>query len=96
MKIINILTADNLATDGSKFEKSYQILKESRTNTTVAIENIVHLCEEETMKNLIDQDKVDNYSYELYLQLMYTEEDLKTLKETKKMETFCYGKVLYL
>ena len=88
MKIINILTADNLATDGSKFEKSYQILEEARTNTTAAIENIAHLCEEETIKNLIDQDKVDKYSYELYLQFMYTEDDLKTLKETKqKMET---------
>lgn len=63
-------------------------MKESRTNTTVAIKNIVHLCEEETIKNLIDQDKVDNYSYELYLQLMYTEEDLKTLKETKKWKPF--------
>ena len=82
--LINILSANNIQADGPKFQRSYKIIEETRTNSTNAIQTIANLCEEETIKNLIDKEKVDDYYYELYLQLMYTEEDLKTFAETKQ------------
>ena len=48
------------------------------------------LCTEEKIKNLIDKEKFDDpeYYYDLYLQLMYTEQDLEDLKYIKdEMET---------
>lgn len=82
--LINILSANNIQTDGPKFEKSYQILEAARKNSTDALQAIANLCDEETIKNLIDKEKVDEYYYDLYIQLMYTEEDLKTFAETKQ------------
>lgn len=81
-ELIQILSAENLAADGPKFVKSYQLLKETKENSTEALQVIVDLCKEETIKDLIDKEKVDDYSYELYLELMYTEDDLKDLAET--------------
>lgn len=83
-KLINILSAENIQADGPTFQNSYQILEETRKNSTDAIQTIANLCDEQTIKNLIDKDKVDDYSYDLYLQLMYTEDDLKTFAETKQ------------
>lgn len=82
--LINILSADSLVADHPNFINSYQILEKTKTNVTESIQTIANLCEEETIKNLIDREKVDDYSYELYLKLMYTEEDLKFLQETKQ------------
>lgn len=96
-KLINILSADNLQADGPKFQNSYYIIEETRKNSTTALQNIAKLCEEENLKNLIDKEKVDDYSYELYLQLMYTEDDLKTFKETKQqMEEYSDNLNLFL
>lgn len=87
-ELIQILSADNLQADGPKFEKSYQILREAKDNSNAALETIVNLCKEDTIKSLIDKEKVDDYSYDLYLDLMYTEEDLKEMAETgKEMQT---------
>lgn len=96
-KLINILSADNIKADGPAFTNSYKILEETRTNSTQAIETIANLCDEKTIKNLIDKEKVSDYSYDLYLQLMYTEEDLKELQETKQeMETLSVNLNLFL
>lgn len=96
-KLINILSADNIKADGPNFTNSYKILDETRKNSTAAIQIIASLCEEETIKNLIDKEKVSDYSYNLYLQLMYTEEDLKDFKETKQeMETLSTNLNLFL
>lgn len=96
-KLINILSADNLQADGPKFLNSYYIIEETRKNSTTALQNIAKLCEEENLKNLIDKEKVDDYSYELYLQLMYTEDDLESFKETKKqMEEYAENLNLFL
>lgn len=95
--LINILSADNLQADGPDFVSSYQILKEVRENSTGAIQKIVSLCNEDTIKSLIDKEKVDDYSYELYLQLMYTEDDLKEFAETKvEMQTLSTNLNLFL
>lgn len=95
--LINILSADNLASDQPNFTNSYQTLEKTKTNVTESIQAIATLCEEETIKNLIDKEKVDDYSYELYLKLMYTKDDLKSLQETKQeAETLSQNLTLFL
>lgn len=81
--LINILSADNLKKDGPKFKKSYKNLTETRENINKAMQTIIDLCKEETIKKLIDKNKISNYSYELYLDLMYTDEDLEEINNTK-------------
>ena len=81
--LINILSATNLEIDRPKFENSYKILSETRDKSNHAMDTIIDLCSEEAIKELIDKKKVDSYSYDLYLELMYTEEDLKDLEKTK-------------
>lgn len=96
-ELTNILSAENLAADGPHFQKSYQILEETRKNSTEAIKKIANLCEEETIKNLIDKDKVDVYYYELYQKLMYTKEDLEDFAETKQeMQTLSENLNIFL
>lgn len=96
-KFISILSADNLVTDRPNFIRSHQVLETARKNITEAIGEITNLCEEETLKNLIDKDKVDEYYYDLYLQLMYTEKDLGTFKEIKtEMEELSNNLNLFL
>lgn len=86
--LIYILSAENLQSDGPKFEKSYQILKETKEKSTLALQNIIDLCKEDTIKDLIDKEKVDDYSYDLYLELMYTEDDLEVFAKTQsEMQT---------
>ena len=53
---------------------------------TKELENISSLCEEDTIKNLIDKDKLSDseYYYDFYLDLMYTEKDLEMLNSTKE------------
>lgn len=87
-KLTNILSADNLKEDGPHFQNSYQLLEESKKSATDALNTIASLCEEEKILSLIDQKKVSSRSYNLYKELMYTEEDLKEFKEIKdQMET---------
>lgn len=96
-ELINILSAENLKNDGPNFNKSYQTIETTRTNLTTSLQIIANLCKEETIKNLIDKEKVDEYSYELYLQLMYTEDDLKSFAKTnKQMEELSANLNLFL
>ena len=81
--LINILSANNLKNDGPKFEKSYKILKETKEKSNELFQTIIRLCDEKTIKNLIDKDKIDDYSYDLYLDLMYTEKDLEEIEKTR-------------
>lgn len=81
--LIQILSATNLQSDAPKFEKSYKILTDTRTNYQSALKNIIDLCSEDTIKDLIDKEKVSDYYYDLYLELMYTKDDLDTLNKTK-------------
>src|SRR5699024_5332558 len=79
------------------FDESKELLNEARQNTTDAINRISDLCEEETIKNLLDKDKVDKYYIDLYEDLMYTDKDLKELQETKQeMDTLSQNLNLFL
>lgn len=82
-QLIHILTAKNLETDGPNFDNSYKIITNTRENTNKSIQKIASLCTEDTIKNLINKEKVNKKTYELYLELMYTKKDLEELTKTK-------------
>lgn len=86
--LTNILSANNLQNDGPNFVQSYQLLDEVQTKSSEALKNIAALCNEEYIKNLLNDEKVDSYYVDLYQKMMYTEEDLETFRKTKEeMET---------
>lgn len=78
--LMNVLSADNINRDGPSFTNSYKLLSDTKASSTNAMNEIVDLCKEETIKNLLDKKKVDDYSYELYLDLMYSKDDLADMK----------------
>ena len=82
-QLIYILSAKNLETDGPNFDNSYKTITNTKENINKAIQKITNLCKEETIKNLIEKEKVNDNSYELYLELMYTKKDLEELTKTK-------------
>ena len=89
-ELTNILTLNSLRNDSPKYLKSHELINNTKNKVTKELENISSLCEEETIKNLIDKDKLSDseYYYEFYLDLMYTKKDLELLNATKKeMET---------
>lgn len=89
-KLTKVLSVENLVTDRPDFTISHTTVENSRSKINKAIENINNLCDEKTIKNLIDKDKLDDgeYYYDLYLQLMYTKQDLEDFANVKKeMET---------
>ena len=95
--LINILSVDNLEKDRPHFLSSHQTITTVKTNTTKATNKIKQLCEEEYIKNLLDKDKVSDYYIDFYKKIMYTEQDLKTLAETKEeMEEFSNNLNLFL
>lgn len=81
--LINILSIDNIKNDGPGFINSYNILEEVKENINESLNKIINLCNEDTIKNLVDKDKVDSYSYKLYLELMYTKENLEDFNDIK-------------
>lgn len=80
----NILSPKTLEERRPNFQSSYQLISSTKKNTLEAFNKISSLCDEKTIKTLIDKDKVDDYSYDLYLELMYTKEDIKEMKEIKE------------
>ena len=82
--LINILSLDNLQKDRPSFNHSHQVLNIVKADATKAIENIARLCDKEYVKNLLDKDKVSEYYIDFYQRLMYTEQDLKELKQTEE------------
>ena len=98
-ELTNVLTISNLLNDRPDFTKSHTIIKNTKSNISSAFKNITDLCNEDTIKNLIDKDKLSDsdYYYDLYLSLMYTEKDLEKLTETKEeMETLASDLNLFL
>ena len=96
-ELTNILAPENLEKNRPDFDESKELLNEARQNTTDAINRISDLCEEETIKNLLDKDKVDKYYIDLYEDLMYTDKDLKELQETKQeMDTLSKNLNIFL
>ena len=96
-ELTNILAPENLEKNRPDFDESKELLNEARQNTTDAINRISDLCEEETIKNLLDKDKVDKYYIDLYEDLMYTDKDVKELQETKQeMDTLSKNLNIFL
>ena len=89
-ELTNILTVESLRNDSPNYLKSHTLISNTKSKVTKELENISSLCEEDTIKNLIDKDKLSDseYYYNFYLDLMYTEKDLEMLNNTKEeMET---------
>ena len=89
-KLTNILTINSLRNDSPNYTKSHTLISNTKSKVTKELENISRLCEEDTIKNLIDKEKLSDseYYYDFYLKLMYTKKDLENFKSTKKeMET---------
>ena len=78
-----ILAPATLEKERPNFENSYQLLHSTKKNTLEALDKIVLLCDEEHIKGLVDREKVDDYSYDLYLTLMATKNDLKEFSGLK-------------
>ena len=96
-ELTNILAPENLEKNRPDFDENKELLNEVRQNTTDALNKISDLCEEETIKNLLDKDKVDKYYIDLYEDLMYTDKDLKELQQTKQeMDTLSKNLNLFL
>lgn len=85
-QLTNILSIESLVNDRPDFTISHTTIKNTKSKLSKAIENINNLCNENTIKNLIDKDKLSDsdYYYDLYLQLMYTKKDLKELEKIRK------------
>ncbi len=85
-KFSNIFNIENLTSDRPDFIKSHMIVKKTRDKVKQTIQNIDQLCEEETIKNLLDREKLsdDKYYYDFYLELIYTKEDREKFKEVKE------------
>ncbi len=89
-ELTNILTVNSLRNDSPNYTKSHNLISNTKSKVGKELENIKSLCEEDTIKNLIDKDKLSDseYYYDFYLDLMYTKKDLETLNSTKEeMET---------
>ena len=85
-ELTNILTINSLRNDSPNYTKSHTLISDTKSKVTKELENISRLCEEDTIKNLIDKEKLSDseYYYDFYLNLMYTEKDLEMLKSTKE------------
>lgn len=85
-KINTMFSVDNLASDRPDYSLSHNSIKTARVNINQGISDIKDLCDEETIKNLLDQKKLDDpeYYYDFYLQLMYTDQDKEEFENLKK------------
>lgn len=83
--LTNVLTIDSLISDRPDFTISRTTVKDTKSKINTYLQNIASLCDEETIKNLIDKEKLDDsdYYYDLYLQLMCTDHDLKEFADLK-------------
>ena len=84
-KFSNLLTVNNLESDRPDFTFSHNTIKITKNNINKAIKNIDKLCDEKTIKNLLDKEKLDDadYYYDFYLELMYTKNDKNNFKNLK-------------
>ena len=82
--LIDILSVNNLENDRKGFVKSRKTLKDSKEKIVGSLNNISKLCDEDTIKNLLDKEKVSDYTIKFYHKIMYTKEDLKEINDVKK------------
>ncbi len=85
-KLLNMLSIENLITDRPDFTLSHSTIKITKEKIMDSINKIKTLCEEKTIKQLLDKEKLfdEEYYYDLYLQYMYTESDKVDLDNLKK------------
>ena len=98
-ELTNILTIDSLRNNSPNYTNSHAIISNTKSKVTKELENISSLCDEDTIKNLIDKDKLSDseYYYDFYLDLMYTEKDVEELKNIKEeMENLSNNLNLFL
>ena len=82
-ELINILSVDNLQKERPNFVNSHSMIQSVKKSASDSLSNIVKLCSEDYIKNLLDKDKVSDYYVDFYKKLMYTEQDLKYFKEVQ-------------
>ncbi len=83
-RLTQILTVKNIQDDKPEFINSNKIISSTKTDVTKALDTIISLCDEENIKNLLNKDKVSDYTVDYYKKLMYTEQDLKYFREVKE------------
>lgn len=81
-EIENILSAENIKTDGPEFVKTKAKIAEMKKAGEEYIEKLINLCSEEKLLAAIDEKEVDDYYKELYKQLATDEEAGKEVEET--------------
>lgn len=93
----NILSPENLDKDRPSFTNSRSLLNNAKKVSTDSLQKIATLCDENYIKNLLDKEKVSDYYLDFYQKIMYTEQDIKILLETKEeMETLSNNLNLFL
>ena len=96
-RFINILTVQNIQDDRPEFINSNMLLSNTKTEVTKALDVISSLCEEENIKNLLNEEKVSDYTIDYYRKLMYTKKDLKYFAEVKEqMQTLSVDLNMFL
>lgn len=86
-EFIQVLSADNIASDGPYFTKSLTIIDNAIQNVKESMNNIIYLCSEEAVLELLDKNKVDDYYIDFYKELMLTDSDKEDLNATKEKMT---------
>ena len=78
---MTLLAPSSLVNDRPNYSNSQNKLKTTKENLNKHLEAINNLCDENTIKNLIDKEKLEDYDYyyDFYLKLMDT--TLKKLNE---------------
>ncbi|MEE3342648.1 MAG: hypothetical protein VZS44_00990 [Bacilli bacterium] len=79
-----LMTIDNLTNDRPKFDKSYKILEDTKTDIDLSISVVKELCDENYIKNLVSDKIKDKHFIDLYNSLMYTKSDIQELKDIRE------------
>lgn len=85
-KLLTVLSPNSLKDDRPAYASSHEVIKSTKDKVNEALKNIDELCDEKTIKSLIDKEKLDDgeYYYDLYLKFMYTKKDKEELDKTRK------------
>lgn len=85
-KLLTVLSPNSLKNDRPAYASSHEVIKSTKDKVNEAFNNIDELCDEKTIKNIIDKEKLDDgeYYYDLYLKFMYTKKDKAALEKTRE------------